>query len=162
MQALVARIRERAASPAAAPEPATTSRPGGFSSGPTRRRPRCSSGGRHVAVQLGFTLWETGEQERARRIFAEFERFAERELALGNEDPELRYSLAALHAIQGNATQAFRWLDEMLAAGWSDYLFLARDPLLVNLHGDERFERIVARNRAEIERQRARVEREAW
>jgi TolB-like protein/DNA-binding SARP family transcriptional activator/predicted Zn-dependent protease len=124
--------------------------------------PRMTLWGRYVAVQLGFTLWKTGEKDRARRMFADFERYALAEIAAGNEDRELRYSLAVLHAVQGNTSEAYHWLDEMVATGWTDYLLLSRDPLLEDLHGDERFEGIVARNRAEIERQRARVEREGW
>jgi eukaryotic-like serine/threonine-protein kinase len=124
--------------------------------------PRMTLWGRYVAVQLGFTLWRTGEEERARRVFADFERYALAEITAGNEDRELRYSLAILHAVQSNTNEAYHWLDELVATGWTDYLLLSRDPLLEDLHGDERFERIIARNRAEIERQRARVEREGW
>jgi TolB-like protein/DNA-binding SARP family transcriptional activator/Flp pilus assembly protein TadD len=124
--------------------------------------PEWTQWGRYVAVQLGFTLWKTGEVERARRVFAEFERFALAEIEAGNEDRELRLSLAALHAIQGNEVEAYRWLDEAVAAGWTDFLLLSRDPLFERLREDVRFQRIVAANRAEIERQRARVEREGW
>jgi TolB-like protein/DNA-binding SARP family transcriptional activator/tetratricopeptide (TPR) repeat protein len=118
--------------------------------------------GRGVAVQLGYTLWKAGELERARRLFDGFERFALEEIAGGNEDPELRYSLAALHAIQGDREEAYRWLDEMIAAGWSHAPLLRWDPLLEALYGDIRFDRILASSDAELARQRARVEREGW
>jgi serine/threonine protein kinase/Tfp pilus assembly protein PilF len=117
---------------------------------------------RSVAVLLGHALWRAGEQARARELLEEFEARAHRQIASGNEGPFLRYNLAAVQAIQGNDREALRWLREAVARGRKEYLFLSRDPLFENLRGDPRFQRIVAGNRAEIERQRARVVRQGW
>lgn len=47
--------------------------------------------------------------------------------------------------------------DRMRMSCCTEYLFLSRDPLLVSLHPDPRFQRLVEGNRAEMARQRAGV-----
>jgi TolB-like protein/Flp pilus assembly protein TadD len=117
---------------------------------------------RSVAVLLGHELWSTGELERAERLLSEFEGLAHEQIAAGNQGPFLRYNLAAVHAIRGNHEAAIRRLDEAVSRGRTEHLFLMRDPLFTSLHGHPDFDGIVARNRAEMERQRTRVVQEAW
>jgi tetratricopeptide (TPR) repeat protein len=110
-------------------------------------------------VTLGYTLWQAGQREAARALFQEFEAFARREISRGVEYSGFHYSLAALHAIQGDKPEAYRWLAEAIELGWSDHIFLSRDPLFENLWDDVEFQRILARKRGDLERERARLER---
>jgi eukaryotic-like serine/threonine-protein kinase len=114
---------------------------------------------RHVPVLLAHTLWTAGDRERARLLLEESRSFANEQIARGNQGPFLRYNLAAIEATLGRYPEALDWLDRAVAAGWTDHLLLARDPLFAGLHGDERFDRILARNQATMDSQRDRVER---
>jgi tetratricopeptide (TPR) repeat protein len=109
---------------------------------------------RHVPVLLGHTLWAAGEQERARGLLEESRSLATAQIAAGNQGPFMRYNLAAIHATLGSDADALHWLEEAVATGWTDHLFLARDPLFASLRGLEPFERILANNRVTLERQR--------
>jgi eukaryotic-like serine/threonine-protein kinase len=113
---------------------------------------------RSSRVLLAHALVAAGEVERADGLLEEFRAFALDRIAGGNEGPFLRYNLAGLHAIRGERDEAFGWLAEAVARGKKEHLFLARDPLLESLRGDPRFAEILARNRAEMERQRAGVD----
>ncbi len=67
----------------------------------------------------------------------------------GDEGHMPRSDLAAVHAIRGDADQAVRWLEEAVAAGWWYPDLARRDPLLRNIHDDERFQRLMTGARSE-------------
>jgi adenylate cyclase len=113
-------------------------------------------------VTLGFTLWKTGEREEADALFRELREFVAREIQRGMDVPAARYNLAAVSAIQGEKAEALRWLEEAVELGWSDHIWLSRDPLLENLRDDVRFQRLVERNRQRMTVQRQLLEQERW
>jgi hypothetical protein len=115
-----------------------------------------------VRPLLAYTLLKTGERERGLALLRESLDQAHREVRSGSEAAQDRYTLASAYALLGDRRSAYRWLEEAVAAGWTDYLLLSQDPPFESLRGDEEFQRILARNRTEIERQRSRVEREGW
>ena len=119
-----------------------------------------SSWGRYIPVLLGYTLWKTGERERAQRLFEEYRAFARNEMERGNESWALKYSLAAVHAIRGEKPEAYRWLQKAQSSGWTEYYFSRQDPLLENLQGDAEFQRILAQQKTRINRIRQGVERD--
>jgi Tfp pilus assembly protein PilF len=108
-------------------------------------------------VLLGYTLWVRGERAAADSIFAEYRGAAQREIARGSESGALRQALAAVHAVRGERAEAIRLLREAQHHGWTDFYLARQDPLLRSLQADEEFQRIMAENRAELERQRARL-----
>jgi eukaryotic-like serine/threonine-protein kinase len=114
---------------------------------------------RLVPVLLAHSLRGDGQTERARALLEEARSHARDQIAAGNQGPFLRYNLAAIAAILGQDHEALAWLEQAVAAGWTDHLLLARDPLFASLHGHEEFERIMAGNRAVMDRQRERVRR---
>ncbi len=66
-----------------------------------------------------------------------------------------------IHGVQGNSEEAYRWLQEAIDAGWRNYYdphMGPRDPLLENLRADQRFQRMMAQVRAEVDEMRGRVE----
>jgi hypothetical protein len=101
-----------------------------------------------VRPLLAYTLLKTGERERGLALLRESLDQAHREVRSGSEAAQDRYTLASAYALLGDRR--------------SDYLLLSQDPPFESLRGDEEFQRILARNRTEIERQRSRVEREGW
>jgi TolB-like protein/DNA-binding SARP family transcriptional activator/tetratricopeptide (TPR) repeat protein len=115
---------------------------------------------RFSAVTLGYTLWKSGERDKALELFREFQDFVEGRLARGLDAPVAYYMLAAVHAIVGDRTDAIRTLTEAADRGWSDYIFLSSDPLFEDLHDDAGFQGIVERNRQRMEVQRALLERD--
>jgi TolB-like protein/Flp pilus assembly protein TadD len=123
-----------------------------------------ASGEGYVRVRLGYVLWQAGERERARALFAAFDRFADEQIRKGNEYAMLRYSLAAAHAVRGDTEQALRWFERAVDAGWPYALTARHDPLFASLREEERFrtlvERMDQRNEA-MRQQLARREAEA-
>ena len=77
----------------------------------------------------------------------------------GNEEPVLRRELAAVYAASGDRQRAYEWLERAIDSGWR----LERtypSPLFESLHGEERFEQLMNRIDADLQRMKARVERE--
>jgi eukaryotic-like serine/threonine-protein kinase len=112
---------------------------------------------RYIPVLLGHARWAAGEPLGARALLEEFRIFAGNQMSAGNQGPFLRYNLAAVHVMLGSEAEALQWLEEAVAAGWTDHLLLSRDPLFVSLHGHEQFQRILAGNAATMDSQRHRV-----
>jgi len=117
---------------------------------------------RSARVLLAHALWHTGERETAERLLDDFLAFAHDQIDRGNEGPFLPYNLAAVHAMRGDRAEAHAWLQEAVSRGRKEHLFLARDPLFETLREDPSFQRVLAANRVEIDRQRARVLEEGW
>jgi TolB-like protein/DNA-binding SARP family transcriptional activator/tetratricopeptide (TPR) repeat protein len=116
---------------------------------------------RFSALTLGYVQWVMGERAMARALFQEFREFARREAARGLDAPAVQYMLAAVYAIEGDRAEAYRRLHEAVELGWSDHIFLARDPLFESLHDDAEFQDLVARNRQRMEIERALLEGDA-
>jgi len=63
---------------------------------------------------------------------------------------------------EGDREEALRLLEVAVRRGWREYYFTLLDPILSSLRGDPRFDRLMAQVKADVDRQRARVEREGW
>jgi eukaryotic-like serine/threonine-protein kinase len=57
------------------------------------------------------------------------------------------YGVAEVHAYRGEVNEAFRWLDRAYRNHDFQMVFLKTDPLLRNLHDDQRFEALLSRMR---------------
>jgi TolB-like protein/predicted Ser/Thr protein kinase len=55
------------------------------------------------------------------------------------------YGIAVAHAYRGDSDQAFRWLERAYLAHDYGMLSIKTDPLLGNLHGDPRFQKLLRR-----------------
>ncbi len=110
------------------------------------------------ATGLGYVYWKTGRQDDARKMFARSVEFDQKQLAQGSEDSGVMYDLAAVNAIQGDKAEAYDWLQKAIDAGWRSYGFAELDPTLENLHGDDKFKKMMADVKAKVDEMRRRVE----
>jgi non-specific serine/threonine protein kinase len=109
-------------------------------------------------VNLGLILWETERREEARRLLAEVSEQNRKRVNEGSEAPQVSFALARVAAILGGKEEAYRWLEDAIEKGWTDYRWTLRDPALESLHDEQRFRNLMAEGEAEIAKQRRRVE----
>jgi hypothetical protein len=93
-------------------------------------------------------------------MFNQSLQLARKAIEKGNESPELPYNIAAINSIQGKREEAYRWLEKTIDAGWRGYDWSLRDPLLENLHNDDRFKKMMEKVKAMVDEMRKRVEKE--
>jgi tetratricopeptide (TPR) repeat protein len=112
------------------------------------------------STEFAFAHLRRGQPEQARELFRRSMSRDERVLQRGSEHFAPRYDLARIHAVQGNTEEAYQWLEQAIDAGWRHYYTYMgpQDPLLANLQGDERFQRMMARVKAQVDSMRALVE----
>lgn len=75
----------------------------------------------------------------------------------GNEYASMRLMLASIKAWAGNETQAYEWLDQALASGWTDLRWLTQDPGLKALRDLPGFETRLTSLRSKLNAMQARV-----
>lgn len=115
-----------------------------------------------TSTALGYVYWKTGDNETARKYFAESQ-VANRGL-LDTEAEPFRlsfasYDMARIYAIQGQLETAKQWLRRAIDQHHWHYVYIhlgPKDPMLENLHGDPEFVTMMAGVRAEVDRQRRR------
>ncbi len=74
-------------------------------------------------------------------------------------DPDLPWMVAGLFAVMGEKAEALRWLEHAIDRGWINYpLFAEHDPLLENIRGEERFNKLMDRIKPEWERFEVRID----
>jgi len=84
----------------------------------------------------------------------------ERRLDAGSTSNELLYQLARLECADGNTSRAQQALTAALAAGFTDYFRMTRDPMLEPMRGEPGYETI-AKNRRTLLEDRAEADFEA-
>ena len=109
-------------------------------------------------IGFGYALWKLGEEGPARKLFEEFFKKNQDRIVRGNEGWSLRYEIAAINAIQGNKSEAYRWLQDAMNFGAINYRGMSRDPLLENLRGDPQFQQMMARVEARVSEMRRKAE----
>lgn len=114
--------------------------------------------GRCNTTGLGYALWKIGEQDSARKKFNESLRLDQKELEQNSEWYIIPYDLAAIHAIQGNKTEAYTWLQKAIEAGWRTYRLALIDPLFENLRNEQQFKQMMEEVKAKVDEMRRRVE----
>lgn len=100
-----------------------------------------------ASTVLGSALWEddrAAAEEALNRSVA----IDQARLDQGDEGHMARFDLAVVHAIRGETRQACQWLEAAVAAGWWYPDLARRDPLLRNMHKEERFQRLMDGARA--------------
>jgi serine/threonine protein kinase len=92
-----------------------------------------------------FTIyWKTGEHDKAEKFFNLIFNRVEQEIKKGNEDPRLRYDMAACYAARGNKQEAIKWLEEAVELGFRQYHFAQIDPAMESLYSDPHFIKIMS------------------
>jgi tetratricopeptide (TPR) repeat protein len=109
-------------------------------------------------IELGYIYWKAGRKDEAKKLFqGNLDRLQKR-LEQGDESNGIGFSMAAIYAVQGNKEDALRWLQKAVDAGYRNYRYLSRYPLLENIRDDERFKRIIDDTKAKVAEMRRRVE----
>ena len=114
----------------------------------------------HGAHALAFSYMHTGADAKANRLLA-----AEaRECSGLRADGRLRDSFdlhrcAQTELLLGNVEQALAGLEKAVEAGWRDYYVHERDPLWASVASDPRYRALMAKVKADVDRQRAEVRR---
>src|SRR5262245_17097052 len=96
-----------------------------------------------ASTVLGSALW-AGDRAAAEEALSQSVALDRARLDQGDEGHMPRFDLAAVHAIRGERRQACQWLEAAVAAGWWYPDLARRDPLFRNIHGEERFQRLMA------------------
>lgn len=121
-------------------------------------RKKIDATGEHfnAKVSLGYVLWKTGRQGEARPFLSEATEAARKALDGESESPYDRYYLAQIAAIEGSKEEAYRWLQEAIDRGWVNDRWSLRDPLLENLRGEPRFQKMMDALKEKVDAQRER------
>ncbi|MBA7642459.1 hypothetical protein ES703_50152 [subsurface metagenome] len=109
---------------------------------------------------LGYILWKTGHQEEARNMFNQSLQLARKAIEKGNEYPGVPINIAIINSIQGKKSEAYKWMEKAIDAGWRQYAWSLKNPLLENLHNDDRFQKMMAKVKNMVDEMRKRVEKE--
>jgi TolB-like protein/Flp pilus assembly protein TadD len=109
-------------------------------------------------VDLGYIYWKAGRTDEAKKLFQENLDRLQKRLEQGDESDGIRASMAETYAVQGNKKEALGWLQKAVDAGWRDYRYISRYPLLENIRDDARFKRIIDDTKAKVAEMRRRVE----
>jgi TolB-like protein/tetratricopeptide (TPR) repeat protein len=110
--------------------------------------------------QFAQVLLEEGEAARAGTRLKESLRIHQEMFDAGRGFPERWLGAAAIQALQGRHEEALHWLQVAFDAGFYRPDLLARDRRFAALHGDPRFQEIIAHMADAQAAQRARVEAE--
>jgi tetratricopeptide (TPR) repeat protein len=110
-------------------------------------------------LELGYVYWKAGKKELAKKLFQPVLADAQESVAQGDESWLTAYGITAIHAIQGNKTEALKWLQKTIDSGFLFYRYLERDSMFENIRDDERFKEIIERTKAKVAEMRERVEK---
>jgi TolB-like protein/Flp pilus assembly protein TadD len=115
--------------------------------------------GRPRRMLLGWALLKLGDTERGLALLEEVAQEAHHLIEQGNEEPVLRREVAAVYAATGDRQRAYEWLERAIDSGWlQERVYVS--PLFESIRGEERFQQLMDRIDADLERMNTRIERE--
>jgi tetratricopeptide (TPR) repeat protein len=117
---------------------------------------------RHGTVALAWILQQSGEKERTRELVKDVSRQFEQFWGGQPKRPEDVMDLARIRVLQGNREDALQLMETAVRRGWRFVYDRPNAQILGSLQGDPRYDALMAEVFADIERMRARVEREGW
>jgi pyruvate/2-oxoacid:ferredoxin oxidoreductase beta subunit len=91
-------------------------------------------------------------------LFSQSLNLCQKQLEQGNEFWAAPYYIAAVHAIQGNKEEAYKWLKKAIDSGWRNFRLGSRNPLLENLREDEQFKQMMAQVKEMVDKMRRKIE----
>jgi TolB-like protein/lipoprotein NlpI len=103
-----------------------------------------------LLIRMGFVLWKMDQKEDAQRIFSQALELSQAQLEQGNEHWAVPYTIACIKAIQGNKTEAYRWLQKAIEAGWRYFRLGLRNPMFEDLHEDKQFKQMMEDVKAKV------------
>jgi len=110
--------------------------------------------GESYRAQLALLLARSGDRAAADSLWNAASAQARKEIAAGNDNPQLPMELAGINAVRGDTAAAFEFLDRAYRAGWKDPRILALDPFFEGLRQHPRYRSAIARMQADIEAMR--------
>jgi tetratricopeptide (TPR) repeat protein len=111
------------------------------------------------ATRLGYVYWKTERKDEATQLLGQSLKFDQEELEQGNENWVIPYDIFAIHAIQNNKAEAYKWLKKAIDAGWRNFRLSSMDPMLENLHEDNQFKTMMAQVKKMVDDMRGRTEK---
>ena len=111
-----------------------------------------------LLTRMGYILWKTSQRDEAQKMFSQSLKIAQEAIEQGNEFFSIPYHVAAIHAIQGNKEEALMWMKKAVKAGFREFRISQRDPILENLHQDDRFKQIMVQLKEMVDEMRKRIE----
>ncbi|CAN5716074.1 hypothetical protein BH23GEM7_BH23GEM7_09180 [soil metagenome] len=115
-----------------------------------------------AGLTLAWILRQTGEIEQAQYLVDEASGRFEKRRRGHTRRPEDHVQSARIQVVRGDREGALRELQEAVRQGWRFYNENPHDPVLNSLRGDPRYDRLMVEVKADVDRMRARVEREGW
>lgn len=110
-----------------------------------------------VRTSYALALERTGDGGRAASLLDESLHSAQQEWERGIEDPAVPMEIAMIHAWRGEKADAYDWLERAYAAGERRYRTLRLEPAFESFRNDARFQRLLGRMRADVQRMRGHV-----
>jgi TolB-like protein/DNA-binding winged helix-turn-helix (wHTH) protein/Flp pilus assembly protein TadD len=108
---------------------------------------------------LAWAYLQTGATDRAHRILSDLEQGYRQRQAEGWLHLSLDLAIFAQNAVlAGDEELALDRMKQAVEAGWRDYYSVINDPRWASLRDDVRFKHLMARVKADIDSQRARLE----
>jgi len=101
-------------------------------------------------AQYAHVLAKRGETARVNELGKSAVRLAFEAVRQGNEMPNVRLEIAAIHAIQGQKEAALEWLQHAYEADYKGYRTLSLDPMFENLREERRFKELVSRMKSDV------------
>jgi TolB-like protein/cytochrome c-type biogenesis protein CcmH/NrfG len=114
----------------------------------------------HGGHALAWSYLHTGADAQAARLLEAEARECASERAEGKlGDSYDLHRCAETELLRGNLDQALAGLEQAVEAGWRDYYLRERDPYWVTVANDPRYRALMAKVKADVDRQRAAVRR---
>jgi tetratricopeptide (TPR) repeat protein len=117
---------------------------------------------RQGTVGLAWILRQSGETERARELIEHASREFEQFWGGQPKRAEDFMDLARIRLLEGHREEALRLMETAVGRGWRFVYHEPNAPILESLQGNPRYDALIAVVTADIDRMRARVEREGW
>jgi TolB-like protein len=114
----------------------------------------------HGAHALAWPYLKTGADAKANRLLAAEARECSGLRVEGRlRDGFNQHRCAQTELLRGNAEAALGGLEKAVDAGWRDYYLRERDPMWASVASDPRYRALMAKVKADVDRQRAEVRR---
>jgi serine/threonine protein kinase/tetratricopeptide (TPR) repeat protein len=108
--------------------------------------------------ELGYVSRTMGDSASAMKWYERGLAFDMKKYEAGDMTQDVRIGIAQYYALTGGKSTACDWLQKAIDKGWRDYRTASINPMLKNLHSDERFKAMMATIKARLDEQRKRIE----
>jgi tetratricopeptide (TPR) repeat protein len=111
----------------------------------------------HNEVLIGLSLLESGQRDEAEHLLLPVIETYEKRIEKGQRDWGLEWDLASIHAARGEREEAMHWFERAYDAGFRFVRWVPVDPAFDDFRDDPRYQYVMARMEADIERMRTRL-----